>query len=66
MEVDDKSQTHRLYRDLVSGGSAYGAQRWIVTLQRMSERLAFASAGTILPSHELGGGSFQLLLAPFG
>ncbi|XP_057492623.1 homeobox-leucine zipper protein ROC8-like isoform X2 [Actinidia eriantha] len=55
VEVDDKSQTHRLYRDLVSGGSAYGAQRWIVTLQRMSERLAFALAGTILPSHELGG-----------
>ncbi|KAH7848319.1 hypothetical protein Vadar_001195 [Vaccinium darrowii] len=44
VEVDDKSKTHRLYRDLVWGSLAYGAQRWITTLQRMSERLAYSSA----------------------
>lgn len=55
MEVDDKTQTHRLYRDLVCGSSAYGAERWIATLQRMCERLAFATAETV-PTRELGGG----------
>ncbi|XP_028118213.1 homeobox-leucine zipper protein HDG11-like [Camellia sinensis] len=54
VEVDDKSQTHRLYRDLVCGGLAYGAQRWIATLHRMSERLAY-SLGAALSRHELGG-----------
>ncbi|KAL7184626.1 hypothetical protein ACSBR2_026718 [Camellia fascicularis] len=54
VEVDDKSQTHRLYRDLVCGGLAYGAQRWIATLHRMSERLAY-SVGAALPRDELGG-----------
>ncbi|XP_028759222.1 homeobox-leucine zipper protein HDG11-like [Neltuma alba] len=42
VEVDDKTQTHRMYRDLVSGDLAYGAERWVVTLQRMCERFMFA------------------------
>ncbi|KAJ4706850.1 Homeobox-leucine zipper protein [Melia azedarach] len=42
VEVDDKTLTHRLYRDLICGSSAYGAERWVLTLQRMCERLAFA------------------------
>ncbi|KAI8008162.1 Homeobox-leucine zipper protein ROC8 [Camellia lanceoleosa] len=54
VEVDDKSQTHRLYKDLVCGGLAYGAQRWLATLHRMSERLAY-SIGAALSRHELGG-----------
>ncbi|KDP35728.1 hypothetical protein JCGZ_10500 [Jatropha curcas] len=54
VEVDDKTQTHRLYRDLICGNSAYGAARWIVTLQRMCERFAFTS-GEIAPPRELGG-----------
>nr|GMC62467.1 homeobox-leucine zipper protein ROC8-like [Ipomoea batatas] len=40
VQVDDKTQTHRLYRDLICGSQAYGANRWIVTLQRMCERLS--------------------------
>ncbi|KAI8536602.1 hypothetical protein RHMOL_Rhmol10G0270500 [Rhododendron molle] len=55
VEVDDKSKTHRLYRDLVCGSLAYGAKRWIITLQRMSERLAYSSAETSPPSHEFAG-----------
>ncbi|KAK4411929.1 Homeobox-leucine zipper protein HDG11 [Sesamum angolense] len=39
VQVDDKSLTHRLYRDLVCGCQAYGAKRWITTLQRMPEKL---------------------------
>ncbi|GAV58428.1 LOW QUALITY PROTEIN: Homeobox domain-containing protein/START domain-containing protein, partial [Cephalotus follicularis] len=42
VEVDDKTQTHRLFRDLICVGVAYGAERWIFTLQRMCERLAFS------------------------
>ncbi|KAM1966268.1 hypothetical protein ACFX15_046513 [Malus domestica] len=33
-----KTQTHQLYRDLICSSVAYGAERWIVTLQRMCER----------------------------
>ncbi|KAM7279413.1 hypothetical protein ACFE04_006547 [Oxalis oulophora] len=38
VEVDDISGTHCLFRDLVQNGSAYGAERWIITLRRMCER----------------------------
>ncbi|XP_011005937.1 PREDICTED: homeobox-leucine zipper protein ROC8-like [Populus euphratica] len=41
VEVDDRTQTHRLYRDLICGRSAYGAERWIASLRRICERLAF-------------------------
>ncbi|KAF2325701.1 hypothetical protein GH714_033345 [Hevea brasiliensis] len=54
VEVDDKTKIHRLYRDLISSDSAYGAERWIFTLQRMCERYAF-SFGETAPSWELGG-----------
>lgn len=60
VEVDDKSQTHRLYRDLICGSSAYGAERWVVTLQRMCERLAFSMDET-MPIHEVGGGTHTFL-----
>ncbi|XP_021888059.1 homeobox-leucine zipper protein ROC8-like [Carica papaya] len=42
VEVDDKILTHQLYRDLLCSGSAYGAERWIVALQRICERLTFS------------------------
>ncbi|XP_038880417.1 homeobox-leucine zipper protein HDG11-like isoform X2 [Benincasa hispida] len=54
VEVDDKAQTHRLYRDLVFNTMAYGADRWLFTLQRMCERLAYTFRDCA-PSHELGG-----------
>lgn len=39
VEVDDKSQTHRLFRDLIYGSAAYGSDRWVTSLERMCERL---------------------------
>ncbi|XP_038994175.1 homeobox-leucine zipper protein HDG2-like isoform X2 [Hibiscus syriacus] len=39
VEVDD-SGVHNLYKQLVSSGRAFGAQRWIATLDRQCERLA--------------------------
>ncbi|PIN23476.1 Transcription factor PHOX2/ARIX, contains HOX domain [Handroanthus impetiginosus] len=56
VQVDDKLSTHRLYRDLVCSSQAYGAKRWIATLQRMFERLAFSvGLNTATPKHELEG-----------
>ncbi|CAN7121657.1 unnamed protein product [Brassica rapa subsp. narinosa] len=43
VEVDHTADTHRMYRELVSGGSGYGARRWIVTLERMCERMALST-----------------------
>ncbi|KAL5811897.1 hypothetical protein ACOSQ3_026847 [Xanthoceras sorbifolium] len=55
VEVDDKIQTHRLYRDLICGSTtAYGAERWIVTLQRMCEKFAFVMMEPP-PTHDLTG-----------
>ncbi|XP_059451983.1 homeobox-leucine zipper protein ROC8-like [Corylus avellana] len=59
VEVDDKTQTHRLYRDLICGATAYGAERWVATLRRMCERFAY-SMGETTPCCELGGGVFTL------
>eukprot|EP00250_Pteridium_aquilinum_P017164 c23484_g1_i1 orf=617-2857(-) len=39
VEVDDKG-VHPSYQTLVSSGLAYGAQRWVATLQRQCERVA--------------------------
>ncbi|KAF2596473.1 hypothetical protein F2Q68_00007554 [Brassica cretica] len=43
VEVNHTADTHRLYRELVSDGSGYGARRWIVTLERMCERMALST-----------------------
>ncbi|KAE8726567.1 Homeobox-leucine zipper protein MERISTEM L1 [Hibiscus syriacus] len=40
VEIEDKTSIHRLYRDLVHSGLAFGAERWLATLQRMCERIA--------------------------
>ncbi|KAK7331293.1 hypothetical protein VNO77_25515 [Canavalia gladiata] len=54
VEVDEKIQTHRLYRDFVNSSIAYGAERWLMELQRMCER--FNSAATeYIPSYDTGG-----------
>ncbi|XVF20474.1 hypothetical protein REPUB_Repub12eG0003300 [Reevesia pubescens] len=43
VEVDDKTQTNRLYRDHICGASAYGSERWVLTLQRMCDRLSISN-----------------------
>ncbi|KAK3415035.1 hypothetical protein EUGRSUZ_H00609 [Eucalyptus grandis] len=40
VEIEDKTPVHRLYRDLIYSGLAFGAERWIATLERMCERIA--------------------------
>uniref|UniRef100_M1B3L6 Homeobox protein GLABRA2 n=1 Tax=Solanum tuberosum TaxID=4113 RepID=M1B3L6_SOLTU len=42
VQIDEKCQVNHIFRDLLCGRQTYGAERWIVTLQRMSERYNFA------------------------
>ncbi|KAM3306448.1 homeobox-leucine zipper protein MERISTEM L1 [Capsicum chacoense] len=52
VEVDDRS-VHNIYRPLVNSGLAFGAKRWVATLDRQCERLASAMAINI-PTGEVG------------
>ncbi|CAK7327919.1 unnamed protein product [Dovyalis caffra] len=60
VEIEDKTPTHRLYRDLIHSGMAFGAERWLATLQRMCERVACQMVsgnttrdlGGVIPSQE--------------
>ncbi|MCD7453702.1 hypothetical protein HAX54_021893 [Datura stramonium] len=55
VEVDDKNQVHHIYKDLLCDRQTYGARRWIVTLQRMSERYNLAMNATCPTRHDLNG-----------
>ncbi|KAG6477811.1 homeobox-leucine zipper protein ROC3-like isoform X1 [Zingiber officinale] len=56
-EVDDKP-VHQVFNQFVSSGIAFGATRWVSTLQRQCERLASLMArnisdlGAVIPSPE--------------
>ncbi|PHU26603.1 Homeobox-leucine zipper protein MERISTEM L1 [Capsicum chinense] len=46
VEADEKA-VHDMYKPLVSSGLAFGAKRWVATLERQCERLASAMANNI-------------------
>ncbi|CAH8345493.1 unnamed protein product [Eruca vesicaria subsp. sativa] len=46
MEVDERS-VHNMYKPLVNTGLAFGAKRWVATLDRQCERLASSMASNI-------------------
>ncbi|PON64301.1 Octamer-binding transcription factor [Parasponia andersonii] len=46
VEVDYRD-VHNLYKQLVNSGHAFGAKRWVATLDRQCERLASATATNI-------------------
>lgn len=52
VEVDDRA-VHNVYRALVNSGLAFGAKRWVSTLDRQCERLASVLASNI-PAGEGG------------
>lgn len=56
--MDDRG-VHNLYKQLVSSGHAFGAKRWIATLDRQCERLASAMASNI-PTVDVGGNINQI------
>ncbi|KAK7289896.1 hypothetical protein RIF29_03920 [Crotalaria pallida] len=55
VEAEDKTLPHRFFRNLINTGMAFGAERWVASLQRMSERITYQMVATN-PSHDLGGG----------
>lgn len=60
VEVDDRG-VHNLYRPLVSSGLAFGAKRWVFTLDRQCERLASAMATTLSPDIATSAGNHTVL-----
>ncbi|XP_057764832.1 homeobox-leucine zipper protein MERISTEM L1-like [Salvia miltiorrhiza] len=46
VEVDDRA-VHSIYKPLVNSGLAFGAKRWVATLDRQCERLASVMANNI-------------------
>ncbi|KAL9264424.1 Homeobox-leucine zipper protein HDG2-like protein [Drosera capensis] len=46
VEIDDRG-IHSIYKQMVSSGLAFGAKRWVATLDRQCERLASAMAKSI-------------------
>lgn len=50
----DERGVHNLYKQLVNSGNAFGAKRWVATLDRQCERLASALA-TNIPTGDVGG-----------
>ncbi|RDX80314.1 Homeobox-leucine zipper protein HDG11, partial [Mucuna pruriens] len=56
VEIEDKTLPHRLYRNLIYSGMAFGAERWLATLQRMCERLTYLMVTTNHPTRDNLGG----------
>ncbi|KAL0801724.1 hypothetical protein Bca101_056900 [Brassica carinata] len=54
IEIEEKEPTHELYREMIHKGIAFGAERWVTTLQRMCERFASLLAPAT-SSRDLGG-----------
>ncbi|KFK41775.1 hypothetical protein AALP_AA2G170600 [Arabis alpina] len=54
IETEEKEQIHELYREMIHKGIAFGAERWVTTLQRMCERFASQLVPAI-SSCDLGG-----------
>ncbi|XP_050288665.1 homeobox-leucine zipper protein MERISTEM L1-like isoform X3 [Quercus robur] len=59
VEVDDRT-VHNIYRPLVNSGIAFGAKRWVATLDRKCERLASSMANNI-PAGDLCEGRKSML-----
>ena len=57
VEVDDRA-VHDIYKPLVNSGLAFGAKRWVSTLDRQCERLASVMASNI-PAGDGGGKRFN-------
>ncbi|XP_020582158.1 homeobox-leucine zipper protein ROC8-like [Phalaenopsis equestris] len=56
MEIEEKNPTHQLYHDLVDSGIAFGAQRWVATLQRMCRWISCLNSprdlGGVIPNDD--------------
>ena len=59
--MDDRG-VHNLYKQLVSSGHAFGARRWVATLDRQCERLASVMATSIPTGDFLGNNIITALI----
>ncbi|TVU16097.1 hypothetical protein EJB05_39646 [Eragrostis curvula] len=48
----DEASVHQLYRPLLQSGLAFGAGRWLATLQRQCECLAILMSAITVPEHD--------------
>nr|XP_019070762.2 homeobox-leucine zipper protein HDG11-like [Solanum lycopersicum] len=55
VQVYEKYHVNHIFRDLLCDREAYGAKRWIVTLQRMCERFNFQMGSTYPNRHDSKG-----------
>ncbi|CAM8927204.1 unnamed protein product [Rhodiola kirilowii] len=53
VEIEDDGRSDELFGDLINSGYAFGAERWVATLQRMCERYASLTMMSSTTSHEL-------------
>ncbi|KAL6284593.1 hypothetical protein ACE6H2_015522 [Prunus campanulata] len=60
VDVDERG-VHNLYKQLVNSGNAFGARRWVATLDRQCERLA-SSLTSNIPTGDVGGKNNFVLL----
>ncbi|KAE9597467.1 putative transcription factor & lipid binding HD-SAD family [Lupinus albus] len=54
VEVEDKTPPHRFFKNIIYSGLAFGAERWLATLQRICERIACLMV-TSNSTHDVGG-----------
>lgn len=54
VEIEEKTPVHRTYRELINSGMAFGAHRWLATLQRTCERFACLMVSST-STRDLGG-----------
>lgn len=59
VEIEDKTPTHQLYRELIHSGLAFGAERWLAVLCRMCERFACLMVTGSSTTRDLGGGNYN-------
>ncbi|KAF8052578.1 hypothetical protein N665_1540s0002 [Sinapis alba] len=55
VEISEQEPVHEMFKDSVRDGLAFGAERWIATLQRMCERftaLMEPATSSVIPSSE--------------
>ncbi|RHN44905.1 putative transcription factor & lipid binding HD-SAD family [Medicago truncatula] len=50
VEVEDRNPVHMLYRNVIYSGVAFGAEKWLTTLQIMCERIASYLMDSVIPS----------------
>lgn len=50
----DESAVHQLYRSVLSSGLAFGARRWVATLQRYCECMSILMSPTISAEDQTG------------